>query len=144
MFGLVPFKMNNDFSNAEDEFNSLFGNFFGDEKDMKNSLKVDVKETKDSYVLEADFPGMKKDDINIEYNEGYLTISGEKKTENEDKEKKENYIRKERCYEKASRSFYVGNINKDEIKAKFENGVLEVTLPKEQKAIDENSKIQIQ
>lgn len=144
MFGLVPFKMNNDFSNAEDEFNSLFGNFFGDEKDMKNSLKVDVKETKDSYVLEADFPGMKKDDINIEYNEGYLTISGEKKTENEDKEKKENYIRKERYYEKASRSFYVGNINKDEIKAKFENGVLEVTLPKEQKAIDENSKIQIQ
>ena len=87
---------------------------------------------------------MKKDDINIEYNEGYLTISGEKKTENEDKEKKENYIRKERYYEKASRSFYVGNINKDEIKAKFENGVLEVTLPKEQKAVDKNNKIAIE
>ena len=83
MFGLVPFKMNNDFSNAEDEFNSLFGNFFGDEKDMKNSLKVDVKETKDSYVLEADFPGMKKEDINIEYNQNYLTISAKKNDEKE-------------------------------------------------------------
>ncbi len=142
MFGLVPFKMNNDFSNAEDEFNSLFGNFFGDEKDMKNSLKVDVKETKDSYVLEADFPGMKKEDINIEYNQNYLTISAKKNDEKE--EKKENYIRKERSYGEVSRSFYVGNVDKEQIKAKFENGVLEVTLPKEQKAIDENSKIQIQ
>ena len=142
MFGLVPFKMNNDFSNAEDEFNSLFGNFFGDEKDMKNSLKVDVKETKDSYVLEADFPGMKKEDINIEYNQIYLTISAKKNDEKE--EKKENYIRKERSYGEVSRSFYVGNVDKEQIKAKFENGVLEVTLPKEQKAIDENSKIQIQ
>ena len=142
MFGLVPFKMNNDFSNAEDEFNSLFGNFFGDEKDMKNSLKVDVKETKDSYVLEADFPVMKKEDINIEYNQNYLTISAKKNDEKE--EKKENYIRKERSYGEVSRSFYVGNVDKEQIKAKFENGVLEVTLPKEQKAIDENSKIQIQ
>ena len=55
----------------------------------------------------------------------------------------ENYIRKERSYEKASRSFYVGDINKDEIKAKFENGVLEITIPKEQKTIQENSRIEI-
>ena len=142
MFGLVPFKMNNDFSNAEDEFNSLFGNFFGDEKDMKNSLKVDVKETKDSYVLEADFPGMKKEDINIEYNQNYLTISAKKNDEKE--EKKENYIRKERSYGEVSRSFYVGNVDKEQIKAKFENGVLEVTLPKEQKAVDKNNKIAIE
>lgn len=144
MFGLVPFKMNNKFMDGKNGFDSMFKDFFGDDMVMKNSLKVDIKETENGYTLEADFPGMKKDDINIEYNEGYLTISGEKKTENEDKEKKENYIRKERCYEKASRSFYVGNINKDEIKAKFENGVLEVTLPKEQKAVDKNNKIAIE
>ena len=144
MFGLVPFKMNNKFMDGKDGFDSMFKDFFGDDMVMKNSLKVDIKETENGYTLEADFPGMKKDDINIEYNEGYLTISGEKKTENEDKEKEENYIRKERYYEKASRSFYVGNINKDEIKAKFENGVLEVTLPKEQKAVDKNNKIAIE
>ena len=131
MFGLVPFKMNNKFMDGKDGFDSMFKDFFGDDMVMKNSLKVDIKETENGYTLEADFPGMKKDDINIEYNEGYLTISGEKKTENEDKEKKENYIRKERYYEKASRSFYVGNI-------------LEVTLPKEQKAVDKNNKIAIE
>ncbi len=144
MFGLVPFKMNNKFMDGKDGFDSMFKDFFGDDMIMKNSLKVDIKETENGYILEADFPGMKKDDINIEYNQGYLTISGEKKTESEDKEKKENYIRKERYYEKASRSFYVGEINKDEIKAKFENGVLEVTLPKEQKAVDKNNKIAIE
>ena len=85
---------------------------------------------------------MKKEDINIEYNQNYLTISAKKNDEKE--EKKENYIRKERSYGEVSRSFYVGNVDKEQIKAKFENGVLEVTLPKEQKAIDENSKIQIQ
>ena len=143
MFGLVPFKMNNKFMDGKDGFDSMFKDFFGDDMVMKNSLKVDIKETENGYTLEADFPGMKKEDINIDYSQGYLTISGEKKTEKEDKEKKENYIRKERHYEKASRSFYVGDINKDEIKAKFENGVLEITLSKEQKAVDKNSKIEI-
>ena len=109
---------------------------------MKN-LRVDIREKENEYILEADFPGMKKEDINIDYSKGYLTISGEKKTEKEETEKKENYIRKERSYEKASRSFYVGDINKDEIKAKFENGVLEITIPKEQKTIQENSRIEI-
>lgn len=142
MFGIVPFKMNNDISNTEDEINRLFGSFFGDENDMKNSLKVDIKETKDSYILDADFPGMKKEDINIQYNQNYLTISA--KRESKEEEKKENYIRKERNYGEVSRSFYVGNIDKTLVKAKYENGVLEVTLPKEQKALDKNSKIEIE
>ena len=143
MFGLVPFKMNNKFMDGKDGFDSMFKDFFGDEMSMKN-LRVDIREKENEYILEADFPGMKKEDINIDYSKGYLTISGEKKTEKEETEKKENYIRKERSYEKASRSFYVGDINKDEIKAKFENGVLEVTLPKEQKAVDKNNKIAIE
>lgn len=142
MFGLVPFKINNNFVDSKNGFDSMFKDFFGDEISMKN-LKVDIKEKENEYILEADFPGMKKEDINIEYNQGYLSISGEKKTEKEETEKKENYIRKERNYSKVSRSFYVGDINKDEIKAKFENGVLEITIPKEQKAIEENSRIEI-
>lgn len=142
MFGLVPFKINNNFIDSKNRFDSMFKDFFGDEMSMKN-LRVDIREKENEYILEADFPGMKKEDINIDYSKGYLTISGEKKTEKEETEKKENYIRKERSYEKTSRSFYVGDINKDEIKAKFENGVLEITIPKEQKTIQENSKIEI-
>ncbi|MGM9978530.1 MAG: Hsp20/alpha crystallin family protein [Clostridium sp.] len=142
MFGLVPFKINNNFIDSKNKFDNMFKDFFGDEMSMKN-LRVDIREKENEYILEADFPGMKKEDINIDYIKGYLTISGEKKTEKEETEKKENYIRKERSYEKASRSFYVGDINKDEIKAKFENGVLEITIPKEQKTIQENSRIEI-
>ena len=142
MFGLVPFKINNNFVDSKNRFDSMFKDFFGDEMSMKN-LRVDIREKENEYILEADFPGMKKEDINIDYSKGYLTISGEKKTEKEETEKKENYIRKERSYEKASRSFYVGDINKDEIKAKFENCVLEITIPKEQKTIQENSRIEI-
>ena len=142
MFGLVPFKINNNFIDSKNRFDSMFKDFFGDEMSMKN-LRVDIREKENEYILEADFPGMKKEDINIDYSKGYLTISGEKKTEKEETEKKENYIRKERSYEKTSRSFYVGDINKDEIKAKFENGVLEITIPKEQKTIQENSRIEI-
>lgn len=142
MFGLVPFKINNNFVDSKNGFDIMFKDFFGDEMSMKN-LRVDIREKENEYILEADFPGMKKEDINIDYSKGYLTISGEKKTEKEETEKKENYIRKERSYEKTSRSFYVGDINKDEIKAKFENGVLEITIPKEQKTIQENSKIEI-
>ena len=142
MFGLVPFKINNNFIDSKNRFDSMFKDFFGDEMSMKN-LRVDIREKENEYILEADFPGMKEEDINIDYSKGYLTISGEKKTEKEETEKKENYIRKERSYEKASRSFYVGDINKDEIKAKFENGVLEITIPKEQKTIQENSRIEI-
>ena len=142
MFGLVPFKINNNFIDSKNRYDSMFKDFFGDEMSMKN-LRVDIREKENEYILEADFPGMKKEDINIDYSKGYLTISGEKKTEKEETEKKENYIRKERSYEKASRSFYVGDINKDEIKAKFENGVLEITIPKEQKTIQENSRIEI-
>lgn len=144
MFGIVPFKMNKDFNNTNDMYNSLVGSFFNDEMNMNNLLKADVKETKDAYILEADLPGMKKKDISIEYNQNYLTISAHRNNVKEDNDKKEKYIRKERNYGEVSRSFYVGNINKEEIKAKFENGVLEITLPKKEKVMNENNKIEIQ
>ena len=142
MFGLVPFKMNKDLNNSNRMFNDLFGDFFNDEINMSNAIKADIRETKDAYILEADLPGMKKEDINLEYNQNYLTISAHRNNVKEDK--KDNYIRKERHYGEVSRSFYVGNIDKASIKAKFENGVLEVTLPKKEQAIDEKDRITIE
>ena len=138
MFGLVPFKINKE----RDIFNNLFENYFNDEMKMNNLLKADVKENKECYIVEADLPGMKKEDINIEYKQNYLTISAHRNNEKEDS--KEKYIRKERNYGEVSRSFYVGNIDKEAIKAKFKDGVLEITLQKNEKVVDENNKIEIQ
>ena len=138
MFGLVPFKINKE----RDIFNNLFENYFNDEMKMNNLLKADVKENKECYIVEADLPGMKKEDINLEYSQNYLTISAHRNNVKEDK--KENYIRKERHYGEVSRSFYVGNVDKASIKAKFENGVLEVTLPKKEQVIDEKDRITIE
>ena len=122
MFGLVPFKMNKDLNNSNTMFNDLFGDFFNDNLNMNTAIKADIRETKEAYILEADLPGMRKEDINLEYNQNYLTIHAHKNETKEDK--KENYIRKERHYGEVSRSFYVGNIDKSAISAKFENGVL--------------------
>ncbi len=96
-------------------------------------MKCDIYEVEGAYNLELDMPGFTKDDINIEYNKGTLTISAEKKEEKEDKEDKK-YIRRERFYGKLSRSFYLGEIDEDAIKAEFKDGTLKVVAPKK----DEN------
>ena len=96
MFGLVPFKMNKDLNNSNTMFNDLFGDFFNDNLNMNTAIKADIRETKEAYILEADLPGMRKEDINLEYNQNYLTIHAHKNETKEDK--KENYIRKERHY----------------------------------------------
>ena len=130
MFGLVPFKMNKDLNNSNTMFNDLFGDFFNDNLNMNTAIKADIRETKEAYILEADLPGMRKEDINLEYNQNYLTIHAHKNETKEDK--KENYIRKERHYGEVSRSFYVGDsIKEEDIKANFKNGILQLTFPKE-------------
>ena len=121
--------------------NTTMGVIF-DNLNMNTAIKADIRETKEAYILEADLPGMRKEDINLEYNQNYLTIHAHKNETKEDK--KENYIRKERHYGEVSRSFYVGNIDKSAISAKFENGVLEVILPKQEKLINEDNKIKIE
>ena len=131
MFGLVPFKMNKDLNNSNTMFNDLFGDFFNDNLNMNTAIKADIRETKEAYILEADLPGMRKEDINLEYNQNYLTIHAHKNETKEDK--KENYIRKERHYGEVSRSFYVGDaVEQEDIKAKFEDGILKVFVPKKE------------
>ena len=106
-------------------------------------LKCDIYEKDGVYNIEMDAPGFKKEDINIEVNDGNLTISvkNEKNTEEKDENKK--YIRRERCFGKYERSFYLGDVDEDNIKASFNNGVLKLTIPKKE-VIDTKKTIEIE
>ncbi|KXS49361.1 MAG: HSP20 family protein [Halanaerobium sp. T82-1] len=108
---------------------TAWSGFFGDVMDFAGrSFRVDIKESDDEYTIEAEMPGMKREDIKLELNDDYLTISAEHQEEKE--EKKENYIRRERRQGKYTRSFYLENVDQDEIKAEYDEGILKVHLPK--------------
>lgn len=95
--------------------------------------KVDVFETADSFKLKADLPGVAKEDIKIDINNGTLSLKGEKKFE--EKVEKENYLRVERSYGTFTRSFSLSeNVNTENITANYKDGVLEITLPKKEEA----------
>ena len=115
------------------ERNPLYG------KHAKNIMKTDVKETDNSYELDIDLPGFKKEDINVQLDNGYLTIAASKSLEKEDEHEKSHYIRQERYSGSMSRSFYVGNdVKQEEIHAKYEDGILKLAVPKKAaKAINE-------
>ena len=99
-------------------------------KNAAHLMKTDVKETADSFEVDVDLPGFKKDEIKLELNNGYLTISTEKSLEKKE-EKEGKVIRQERFAGSMQRSFYVGQtLTEEDIKAKYENGVLSLTLPK--------------
>ena len=103
-------------------------------KNAKSIMKTDIRDTEDSYELDVDLPGYKKDEISAQFKDGYLTISASKNTENEEKDKKGNYIRRERYNGTMSRSFYVGDaIHQDDIHAKYEDGILKLSIPKKTK-----------
>ena len=107
-------------------------------------MNTDVKETKEGYELDIDLPGYKKEDVKAELKNGYLTISAATNSTKENKEEK--YLRRERFYGSCSRSFYVGDdIAPKDVSAKFEDGILKITLPKkEQETLPENSTIAIE
>ena len=93
-------------------------------------FKTDIRDTGEAYELEADLPGVKKEDIKVELDGNYLTVSAERNTESSEKDKKGNYIRRERTWGSYSRSFDVSDINTAQIKAGYQNGVLTLNLPK--------------
>ena len=100
-------------------------------KHAKNLMKTDVKETEKGYEVDMDLPGFKKDEIQMELNDGVLTISAAKGLDKDEEDKKGNYIRRERYAGSTSRSFYVGNgVKNEDVHAKFENGVLRLSIPK--------------
>ncbi len=121
--------------------NPLYG------KHEKNLMKTDVKETDSTYELAIDLPGFKKDEVTAKLEDGYLTISASKGMEKEEKDEKNGtFIRRERYTGQCSRSFYVGDgVNEDDIKAKFEDGILKLMIPKkEAKEIEQKKYIAIE
>ena len=101
-------------------------------KNATRMMKTDVKETDEGYELDVDLPGFKKEEIHLDLENGYLTISTEKSLENKD-EKKGKVLRQERYSGTMSRSFYVGDsITEEDIRAKYENGVLSLAIPKKE------------
>lgn len=113
----------------------LFDNFFDEDdffKENKHLMRTDIKECKDSYLVDIDMPGFTKENINLSLKNGYLEISAEtSKEENSPEEAK--VIRQERFYGKCSRSFYIGDeIKEDDIHAEFKNGILKIEIPKKE------------
>ena len=127
---------------------NLFDDFFDDDfmrfpawsgrdplygKHAKNLMKTDVRETEHTYEVDMDLPGFKKDEIKVDLKDGYLTISAAKGLDKDEKDKEGKYIRQERYAGACSRSFYVGDVETKDVSAKYEDGILKISLPKEAK-----------
>ena len=141
---LMPSLFYDDF----DLFDDAFGGPWFDERDFrnmekklygrkaKNMMSTDIKETDDGYEMVVDLPGFKKENVTVELDQGYLTITAAKgleqdEAESEEAKKEGKYIRKERYSGEFRRSFYVGDsLKQEDIKAKFKHGLLTLDIPK--------------
>ena len=115
---------------------NLFDDFmdfpFGGKK-INTMMKTDIRDTDSTYELDIDMPGFKKEDIKAQLKDGYLTISASTSANNDEQDKDGRYIRRERYAGSCSRSFYVGSdVKQEDIKAKFENGILKLTVPRQE------------
>ncbi|MCH5268293.1 MAG: Hsp20/alpha crystallin family protein [Lachnospiraceae bacterium] len=126
---------------------SFFDNFFdlpfsGMRSSTNDLMKTDVKDTDDGYEITMDLPGVKKEDVTAELKDGYLKISAVSDSSKEEKDEEGKYIYRERYSGSCSRSFYVGkHVTEEDIKAKFENGVLNMVVPKKTASEIEDKKM---
>ena len=124
--------------------NNIFDDLFNTPfftRNEANMMKTDIKEHDGGYELTVDLPGVKKDDIKAELNDGYLTITAESDTSKDEKDEKGKYICRERYSGSYSRSFYVGDaVTEEDIKAKFENGTLTLDIPKKEALPEKQNK----
>ena len=104
--------------------NPLYG------KHAKNLMKTDVREMENTYEVDIDLPGFKKDEIQVDLKDGYLTVRAAKGLDKDEKDKAGKYIRQERYAGACSRSFYVGEVESSDVSAKYEDGILRISLPK--------------
>mgnify|MGYP001772850931 FL=1 len=115
-------------------------------KHAKNVMKTDIKEKDEGYELVVDLPGFKKDEIEVQLENGYLTISAAKELDKDESDKNGKYLRQERYAGSMSRSFYVGEgITEEDIHGKFENGILKLDIPKEEvRKVEQKKRIAIE
>lgn len=148
MAGLVPFNKRETslYNNGFDNFYNMLDDFFNDGFYLRRSLasdtfKIDVAQNEKEYLIEADLPGVKKEEVNLDMDDGRLTISIQREESKDDSTK--NYIHKERRYSSMSRSVYLADTIGDNIKAKLENGTLSIVVPKNEKK-ENKHKIEIE
>ena len=145
---LVPYVRRNNSLSAFDPFrelDELERAFFGDGRSTKMAaFSTDIKDNGDSYTLEADLPGVKKEDIKLDLTDNVLTINAERHSEYEEKDKKGNYLRCERSYGSYARSFDISGIDAAGIKAAYADGVLRVTLPKQKEVPASSRRLEIE
>lgn len=142
MFNLTPYVRNhhNELYNPFRELEEMEKNFF--RSDALEAMKTDIRDAGDAFILEADLPGFKKEDIHVDLDDQYLTIQAERHSANE--EKKDNYLKCERTFGSFRRSFSTEGIDTSNIKASFENGVLTLELPKQAPRMETSRRLEIQ
>ncbi|MCH4178127.1 MAG: Hsp20/alpha crystallin family protein [Streptococcaceae bacterium] len=120
LFNMTPFNFFEDFGRG----------FFDNFKDQM--VKTDIHENDTEYLVEAELPGFEKDNVNISYENDVLTIEATHKTDDKKEDDKGNLVRSERSFSAVRRQFLISNIDKDKVKAKYEEGILKIVLPKSQ------------
>ena len=127
LYGISPFARGS--FDPFDFWNDSEKNYTGRTMQM-NSCKTDIRDDGDKYVMESEMPGFEKEDIKLDVNGSYLTISAEHSTNNDQKDDKGNYIRRERSYGSFKRSFDITDVDENAISAEYRNGILIIDLPK--------------
>ena len=143
MFELVPYtrKRNVTFYNPFDELEEMQRRFFGE--NAVREFKTDIRDNGESYLLEAELPGFKKEDIAVNLEGDTMTIRAERSESTEEKDSKGNFVKRERSYGSFSRSFDMTGIRVEDISAAYEDGILKLTLPKKQETLPTSRKLEI-
>lgn len=141
MFGMLPFERTND--NFFDTFDNFQRKFLGENAAFP-AFRTDIRDAGDQFILESELPGFQKEDIKLDLKDGILTIYAEHTQNSEEKNDKGQYLRRERRYGSFSRSFDVTGIDENGITATYQNGILELSLPKAKPIVPEAKHITIQ
>lgn len=150
MYGLVPFRWRNTQpeKKAERGLGSLLEDFWGNDGLFPavfaetGTMRADIRENENEFIVEAELPGVKKDDIKLDIDDDTLTITAESKVEK--KEEKDNYLRMERRHGTYSRTFSIENIQNENVKAEYNDGILKVTLPKDKRTVTNKRTVEIE
>ena len=142
MFGMIPFEYRD--RNLFNAFDNFERSFFGNSSVDLPAFRTDIRDAGDKYLLDAELPGFNKEDISLDIKDGILTISAEHNESNDQKDDKGNYIRRERRYGSFRRSFDISGIDENTISASYQNGILELSLPKAQQVLPKSHRIAIE
>jgi HSP20 family protein len=142
MFGMIPFERHE--NNMFDLFDDFEKKFLGQTNATLPAFRADIREQGDKFLLEAELPGFNKEDISLDLKDNILTIKAEHQETQNQQDDKGSYIRRERRYGSFSRSFDISGIDESAITASYNNGILELTLPKQAPVVPQRRQIAIQ